>query len=418
MKDLVIVGTGSFATLMKFYITQYDTRKVVAFSVEQAYINEPFFEGIPICPLERLTEYYSADVYDVLLSIGAKDMNKLRERLFHFCKEKGYHIASFVHPSCLISPDAQIGEGNIFLENILIQPFVKIGNGNLFWDHVAISHNETIGDFNTMAGGVGLSGFIKIGNNCQMAPNVAIYTAGHPVHPVSRNSMYEYGKEVTIGDNVWLGGNTVVCPGVHIGSNVVIGAGSVVTKDIPDWCIAAGNPCKVLRRITDEDQNKLFRDEEIDEEAWKNAPKSFGLTDGTLAEAKKFVWWQMIQLLPSSYNQKRTVMLNYEVLSNIYQHRRNHKLNEWRELCKWIEGLPYSEVITCNAAKQEEDSSIVAAITKLKNEQWSTEDIVALLLGQTKKEYMKLFSDDTDKMPVHGGAFEIPAVMADNTKND
>ncbi len=75
---------------------------------------------------------------------------------------------------------------------------------------------------------------------------------------------------MTIGDNVWLGGNTVVCPGVHIGSNVVIGAGSVVTKDIPDWCIAAGNPCKVLRRITDEDQNKLFRDEEIDEEAWND----------------------------------------------------------------------------------------------------------------------------------------------------
>ena len=165
-------------------------------------------------------------------------------------------------------------------------------------------------------------------------------------------------------------------------------------------------------------RNKYLELCKIDEEAWKKAPKSFGFRDETLGEAKKFVWWQMIQLLPSSYNQKRTVMLNYEVLSNIYQHRRNHKLNEWRELCKWIEGLPYSEVITCNAAKQEEDSSIVAAITKLKNEQWSTEDIVALLLGQTKKEYMKLFSDDTDKMPVHGGAFEIPAVMADNTKND
>ena len=66
----------------------------------------------------------------------------------------------------------------------------------------------------------------------------------------------------------------------------------------------------------------------------------------------KLYWWQMIQLLPSSYNQKRTVMLNYEVLSNIYQHRRNHKLDEWRELCKWIEGLPYSEVITCNVAKK------------------------------------------------------------------
>lgn len=67
-----------------------------------------------------------------------------------------------------------------------------------------------------------------------------------------------------------------------------------------------------------------------------------------LVKRQKQYWWQMIQLLPSSYNQKRTVMLNYEVLANIYQHRRNHKLDEWRELCRWIEGLPYSEIITCN----------------------------------------------------------------------
>lgn len=60
---------------------------------------------------------------------------------------------------------------------------------------------------------------------------------------------------------------------------------------------------------------------------------------------KKY-WWQMIQLLPSSYNQKRTVQLNYEVLANIYQYRKNHKLDEWREFCSWIEGLPYSEIIT------------------------------------------------------------------------
>lgn len=65
-----------------------------------------------------------------------------------------------------------------------------------------------------------------------------------------------------------------------------------------------------------------------------------------LSTNDKKYWWQMIQLLPSSYNQRRTVMLNYEVLSNIYKHRRNHKLDEWREFCKWIEGLPYSEIIT------------------------------------------------------------------------
>ncbi len=111
---------------------------------------------------------------------------------------------------------------------------------------------------------------VKIGDNCQMAPNVAIYTAGHPIHPVSRNSMYEYGKEITIGDNVWIGGNTVICPGVHIGSNVVIGAGSVVTRDIPDWTVAVGTPCRVIKNISDEDKRKLFGSEEIDEEAWND----------------------------------------------------------------------------------------------------------------------------------------------------
>ena len=64
-----------------------------------------------------------------------------------------------------------------------------------------------------------------------------------------------------------------------------------------------------------------------------------------MKEKQKIIWWQMIQLLPSSYNQTRNVMMNYEVLANIYGSRRNHKLDEWREFCKWIEGLPYSELI-------------------------------------------------------------------------
>ncbi|MBP3215976.1 MAG: sugar O-acetyltransferase [Clostridium sp.] len=118
---------------------------------------------------------------------------------------------------------------------------------------------------------------VTIGDYCQMAPNVAIYTAGHPIYPTTRNSSWEYGKAVTIGDNVWLGGNTVVCPGVHIGSNTVIGAGSVVTKDIPDWVIAAGNPCRVIRKITEADRKKLFHEEEIDAEAWEDiVARGFG----------------------------------------------------------------------------------------------------------------------------------------------
>lgn len=116
---------------------------------------------------------------------------------------------------------------------------------------------------------------VKIGDNCQMAPNVAIYTAGHPVHPDTRNTMFEYGIEVVIGDNVWIGGNSVICPGVHIGNNVVIGAGSVVTKDIPEWCIAAGNPCKVIRKITEADRKLYYKDREFDDEAWEQVTKTF-----------------------------------------------------------------------------------------------------------------------------------------------
>ncbi len=117
---------------------------------------------------------------------------------------------------------------------------------------------------------------VSIGDNCFMAPNVAIYTAGHPIYPDVRSAMWEYGKQVTIGDNVWIGGNTVICPGVNIGSNVIIGAGSVVTKDIPDWAVAAGNPCKLLRMITEDDKRRLFRDEEIDDEAWAEICQKLG----------------------------------------------------------------------------------------------------------------------------------------------
>lgn len=102
-------------------------------------------------------------------------------------------------------------------------------------------------------------GKVVIGENVMIAPNVSIYTAGHPIHPDSRNSGYEYGIGITIGDNVWIGGSTVINPGVHIGTNVVIGSGSVVTKDIPDNALAAGNPCKVIRYITDEDKSIILK---------------------------------------------------------------------------------------------------------------------------------------------------------------
>ena len=107
---------------------------------------------------------------------------------------------------------------------------------------------------------------VTIGDNCFLAPGVGIYTAGHPIHPDVRNAGPEYGIGITIGDNVWIGAQSVICPGVHIGSGVVIGAGSVVTHDIPDMVVAAGNPCRVIRPITDEDRQYYFKNRKLDPE--------------------------------------------------------------------------------------------------------------------------------------------------------
>lgn len=109
---------------------------------------------------------------------------------------------------------------------------------------------------------------VTIGDNVFLAPYVGIYTAGHPVHSHPRNLGIEYNFPVTIGDNVWIGAQSVINPGVTIGSNVVIGSGSVVTKDIPDNVIAVGNPCRVIREITEEDRACYFRDMRIDDELY------------------------------------------------------------------------------------------------------------------------------------------------------
>ncbi len=100
-------------------------------------------------------------------------------------------------------------------------------------------------------------GGITIGDNVLLAPNVGIYTAGHPLDVERRNAGLEYALPIVIGNNVWIGAGVSVLPGVTIGDNTVIGAGSVVTKDLPANVLAAGNPCRVLREITEEDKKKF-----------------------------------------------------------------------------------------------------------------------------------------------------------------
>lgn len=107
---------------------------------------------------------------------------------------------------------------------------------------------------------------IYVGDYCQIGPNVVLATAGHPILPELREKGFQYNAPVCIGRNCWLGANVVVVPGVTIGDNVVVGAGSVVTHDLPDNVIAVGNPCRILREVNDRDREYYFKDRKIDPE--------------------------------------------------------------------------------------------------------------------------------------------------------
>ena len=107
-------------------------------------------------------------------------------------------------------------------------------------------------------------GEIFIGDKVMIGPNVTLCTTGHPVYPLYREMVAHYSLPIRIGNNVWIGAHSVVLPGVTIGDNAVIGAGSIVTRDVPANTVAVGNPCRVLREISERDKEYYFRDMKVD----------------------------------------------------------------------------------------------------------------------------------------------------------
>lgn len=110
---------------------------------------------------------------------------------------------------------------------------------------------------------------IYVGDNSMFGPNVVVASAGHPILPELRAKRLQYNASVRIGKNCWIGAGTVIVPGVTIGDDTVIGAGSVVTRDIPSGVVAVGNPCRVMREVSERDRQFYFKDRKIDD-AWFN----------------------------------------------------------------------------------------------------------------------------------------------------
>ena len=142
-------------------------------------------------------------------------------------------------------------------EGMWMEPPVSFARGKTvtFGKHTYVNSNLTLVD----------DWKISIGENVLISPNVTIVTTGHPVHPDLRPNGEMYSFPVVIEDLAWIGSSVVILPGVTIGRGAIIGAGSVVTKDVPPMVIAAGNPCKVIRDITDRDREFYYRDRRIEE---------------------------------------------------------------------------------------------------------------------------------------------------------
>jgi maltose O-acetyltransferase len=182
--------------------------------------------------LNEIEKMLNGDLYDA----NCSELLKLRDD----CKVT-LHSLNLLCPSLLSEKQKLIKK--LFGTNTdayITTPFycdygtnIKLGTGNYF------NSNCTILDCAS----------VEIGNNCLFAPDVKIFTAGHPISPKMRLSGLEFALSIKIGNNVWVGGGSIICPGVTIGDNSVIGAGSVVTKNIPSNVVVAGNPAKIIRNI-------------------------------------------------------------------------------------------------------------------------------------------------------------------------
>lgn len=188
---------------------------------------------------------------DVYYPSGDEIMNEQLE-----CLEKLYDF-NMTRPSELDKREkllkemfAEIGE-NCYIEPPLHANWA--GKHVHFGDNVYANFNLTMVD----------DTHIYVGDCTLFGPNVVVATAGHPIDPELRSKAYQFNMPVHIGKNCWIGAGAVIVPGVTIGDNTVIGAGSVVTKDIPSNVVAVGNPCKVLREISDYDKEYYFKDRKI-----------------------------------------------------------------------------------------------------------------------------------------------------------
>lgn len=210
-KKLVIVGAGETAEMAYEYFTHDSSYDVAAFSVEKKYASGDELSGLPVVNFEEVENLYPPATHEAFVAISSTQLNRIRTRLYHETKEKGYHLTSYISSRAFVWRNVEVGENCFIFENNVIQYGVKIGNNVVLWSGNHVGHQTVIRDNCFITSHAVISGFCDVGDNC------------------------------------FLGVNCCVANNVKIERDCVVGMGAVIHKDTEPQKVYVGNPGKPIK---------------------------------------------------------------------------------------------------------------------------------------------------------------------------
>lgn len=216
MKKIVIFGAGSLARLAYIHFSNDSQYEVVAFTVNEEYLDNKQIFDLDVVPFETIERAYPSDVFSMFVAVGYKKANQARAQIYDQCKTKGYYLVS-----CLSSKFNQLyyvktGDNCLLMPHVIVQPYAEIGNDVIVWDGGYIGYNSHIGDHSYISAGAIISGNVDVGNYC------------------------------------FIGANATIKDGVTIAPECVIGAGAVILKDTERGRVYRGQSAEMLPYLSSE----------------------------------------------------------------------------------------------------------------------------------------------------------------------
>ena len=203
MKDIIIFGVGKISDVIQHYMREESNLPVKAFTVDEKFITDASFNGLPVARFEDIETKYPPAQYSMFVALGYHDLNALRAQKIKEAEAKGYEIISYVHPDSSVPNDLKYGKNCFIMNNVCIHPRVKLGDDVFVWSGTVIGHHSVVGDHNWLTSGVNISGNVTIGNNCFLAINSTL------------------GHSITIGNEVFLGANALITKSVADGAVII-----------------------------------------------------------------------------------------------------------------------------------------------------------------------------------------------------